>query len=94
MHLIDILIKKTKDSLYLIFFLSSLALCLYLNVRQLKRMSFICNILNCLNQENKRFTNFLFLFLSFFFLLFSLTFSLYLNMRQLKCKSFIWNGFN
>jgi hypothetical protein len=44
MHLIDILMKKTKSSLYLIFFLSSLTLCLYLNVRQLNHMCFICNI--------------------------------------------------
>jgi hypothetical protein len=30
-------------------------------VRQLERMSFIYNIFNCLNQDNKRFTNFFFL---------------------------------
>jgi hypothetical protein len=49
-------------SLYLIFFSSSPALCLYLNVRQLKLIGFICNIFNYLNEENKRFTNYLSLF--------------------------------
>jgi hypothetical protein len=47
MYLINILMKKKKSSLYLIFFLSSLTLCLYLNVRQL-------------NEENKSFSNYLF----------------------------------
>jgi hypothetical protein len=69
--------KKFSNSLYLIFFSSSLTLCLYLNVkqlkptllkstkncdigvldvshlvRQLKTNGFICNALNCLNEEN------------------------------------------
>jgi hypothetical protein len=90
MHLIDILMKKTKSSLDLIFFLSSLVLCLYLNVRQLNRMCFICNIFNCLNEENRRFTN----SLSLFFFLSFLAFSLYLNVRQLKHMCFILNAFN
>jgi hypothetical protein len=59
-------------------------------VRQLKHKGFICNIFNCLNEENKRFTN----SLSLFFFLSSLAFSLYFNVRQLKCMSFIWNAFN
>jgi hypothetical protein len=90
MCLIDILMKKTKSFMYLIFFLSSLALCLYLSVRQL------INIFNCLNEENKIFTNSLCLCLclSLFLFSFSLTFSLYLNVRQLKRMSFIWNAFN
>jgi hypothetical protein len=54
--------KRFTNYLSLFFFLSSIALCLYFNVRQLKCMGFICNIFNCLNQENKRFTNFLFIF--------------------------------
>jgi uncharacterized protein with PQ loop repeat len=44
-----ILMKKTKNSQSLslfIFFLSSLAFSLYLNVRQLKRMNFIWNAFN------------------------------------------------
>jgi hypothetical protein len=73
MHLIDILTKKTKSSLYLIFFLSSLTLCLYLNVRQLNHMCFICNIFNYLNEKNKKFTKslslyFLFIFSCFLFI--------------------------
>jgi hypothetical protein len=36
-------------------------------VRQLNYRDFICNALNCLNEENKRFTNYLSLF--FFFIL-------------------------
>jgi hypothetical protein len=52
------------------------------------------NIFNCLNEENKRFTNSLSLSLYYYFLLFSLAFSLYLNVRQLKRMSFIWNAFN
>jgi hypothetical protein len=60
-------------SLYLILFSSSLTLCLYLNVRQLKHIGLIFNIFICLNEENKRFTN----YLSLFFFLSSLAFFLY-----------------
>jgi hypothetical protein len=72
MHLINILMKKTKGSLYLIFFSPSLTLYLYLNARQLKHIGFIYNIFNCLNEENKIFTNYLFLYFSFYILLLSL----------------------
>jgi hypothetical protein len=68
MYLIDILMKKTKSFMYLIFFLSPLALCLYLSVRQLNHICFICNIFNCLNEGNKRFTNSLFIFSCFLFI--------------------------
>jgi hypothetical protein len=67
--------KKTKGfqnlsfSLYLIFFSSSLTLCFYLNVRQLKHIGFICNIFNCLNEENKRFTIFFLIYIKAEFLL-------------------------
>jgi hypothetical protein len=39
-------------------------------VRQLKHMDFICNALNCINEENKMFSNSLFLslYLIFFFI--------------------------
>jgi hypothetical protein len=89
--------KKTKAfqilsfdlPLYLIFFSSSLTLCLYINMRQLKRIYFICNIFNCLNEENKRFTNFLFLF--FFYLLFILFGIMYLiDILMKKTKSFMY----
>jgi hypothetical protein len=40
--------------LYLISFSYSLALCLYINMRQLKRIGFICNIFNCLNEGKKK----------------------------------------
>jgi hypothetical protein len=73
--------KKTKAfqilsfdlPLYLIFFSSSLTLCLYINMRQLKHIGFICNIFNCLNEEEKNVHKFSLLI----FLLSILTFSLY-----------------
>jgi hypothetical protein len=40
-------------------------------VRQLKHNNFICNTLNCLNEENKRFSNSLSLSLSNFLFIFS-----------------------
>jgi hypothetical protein len=61
-------------------------------VRQLKYWGFIYNALNCLNEENKRFSN-----LSFsLYLIFSsfLALCLYLNVRQLKRIGFICNIFN
>jgi hypothetical protein len=63
-------------------------------VRQLKHRGFICNALNCLNEENKRFSNCL--FLSLYLIFFSSSLALYLNIsvRQLKCIGFICNIFN
>jgi hypothetical protein len=57
-----------------LFISSSLTLCLYLNVKQLKCMVFVCNIFNYLNEENKRFTN----YLSFYFYFYLLLLSLYI----------------
>jgi hypothetical protein len=63
-------------------------------VRQLKHRGFICNALNCLNEENKKFSNCLFLSLYLIFFSSSLALYLYLNVRQLKCIGFICNIFN
>ena len=51
-------------------------------VKQLKNRSFICNALNCLNEENKRFTN----DLSLFFIFSSFTFSLYYHIYIIKVE--------
>jgi hypothetical protein len=71
MYLVDILMKKTKSFMYLILFLSPLALCLYLSVRQLNHMCFICNIFNCLNEKKQNVHK-----LSLYFLLLSLYISI------------------
>ena len=58
-------------------------------VRQLKHRGFICNALNCLNEENKRFSNCL--FLSLYLIFFSSSFALYLIflMKKTKCLQII-----
>jgi hypothetical protein len=56
--------------------------------------SFICNALNCLNEEYERFSNSLFLSLYLIFFSSSLTLCFYLNVRQLKRICFICNIFN
>jgi hypothetical protein len=53
-------------------------------VRQLKHRGFICNALNCLNEENKRFSNCL--FLSLYLIFFSSSFALYLIVLMMKTK--------
>jgi hypothetical protein len=53
-------------------------------VRQLKHRSFICNALNCLNEENKRSSNSLFLSLYLIFFSSFLALCLYLNVKKLK----------
>jgi hypothetical protein len=53
-------------------------------------MGFTCNIFNCLNEENKRFPNFVFLFL--FFFMSNLLLSVYI--LQLKRRDFIYDAFN
>jgi hypothetical protein len=53
-------------------------------VRQLKHMSFIYNALNCLNEENKRFSNCLFLSLYLIFFSSSLTLCLIVLMKKTK----------
>jgi hypothetical protein len=63
-------------------------------MRQLKHKSFICNALNCLNEENKNFSNSLFLPLYLIFFSSTLILCLYINMRQLKCIGFICNIYN
>jgi hypothetical protein len=68
--------KKTKGSQILSLF--SLAFSLYLNIRQLKRMSFIWNAFNSyINEENKKFPNSLCLFF-FSLLLLSIYISMFL----------------
>jgi hypothetical protein len=66
--------KKTKGSQILLPRIGVLDFSLL--VRQLKHKGFICNIFNCLNEENKRFTNsffiFLFIFSCFPFILFGM----------------------
>jgi hypothetical protein len=51
-------------------------------VRQIKHKGFICNALNFLNEENKRFSNCLFLYLIFF--LSSFTLCLIVLMKKIK----------
>jgi hypothetical protein len=53
-------------------------------VRQLKHKDFICNAFNCLNEENKRFSNCLFLFLYLIFFSSSLTLCLIVLMKKNK----------
>jgi hypothetical protein len=52
-------------------------------------MGFIYNALICLNEENKRFSNSLFLSLYLIFFSSSLTLCFYLNVKQLKRIGFI-----
>jgi hypothetical protein len=58
-------------------------------VRQLKHMSFICNELNFLNEENEKFSNCL--FLSLYLILFSssLALCLIVLIKKTKCSQII-----
>jgi hypothetical protein len=53
-------------------------------VRQIKHKGFICNILNFFNEENKRFSNCLFLSLYLIFFSSSLTLCLIVLMKKTK----------
>jgi preprotein translocase subunit SecG len=59
-------------------------------VRQLKHMGFICNALNCLNKENKRFLNCLFLSLYLIFFSSSLALCLIVLMKKTKSSQIIY----
>jgi hypothetical protein len=64
--------------------------CLYsILVRQLKHRSFICNALNCLNEENKMFSNCLFLSLYLIFFSSSLDLCLIVLMKKTKGSQII-----
>jgi hypothetical protein len=74
--------KKTKDLQILLPRIGVLDFCLL--VRQLKYKGFICNIFNCINEENKRFTN----SPSLFFFLSSLAFSFLFQYETIKTCEF------
>jgi hypothetical protein len=58
-------------------------------VRQLKHRCFICNALNCLNEENKMFSNYLFLSLYLIFFSSSLALCLIVLMKKAKGSQII-----
>jgi hypothetical protein len=62
-------------------------------VRPLKHMSFICNALNFLNEENKRFSNCLFLSLYLIFFLSSVGLCLIVLMKKTKGSQIISSFF-
>jgi hypothetical protein len=60
--------KKTKGSQILLPKIATHGvLDVSLFVKQLKHNNFVCNALNCLNEQNKKFLNSLFLFLYLIF---------------------------